>query len=319
MSSPVFEKWVYDHLHYRRAMTNLIDAITEAVDDDEPFVSMLLGPSGAGKSALLQDAAASFKARDAVSGRPCVLYVPLPSGCTSESVPKCIIEKIIGDLPVRGTRFELRRMAERMLKQAGVRVLVIDELNHLVEARSSERAQTKENRQLADWFKAIFDQLRISLVLGGLPHCIRLLADNEQLARRAMRPVQLEPYCWHDESDRAAFVDTVKAFVAHLKECGWHINADPAHVIKGAYLCCGGLVGLLYKLFARAARVGRADKVLDLAVLSKAFEMEFHQMGNANPFALTVIPDELLHGAYQRTLQRFKFHGATKHSRSLHT
>lgn len=145
---------------------------------------------------------------------------------------------------------------------------------------------------------------RISIGLSGLPHSVSILADNEQLESRALRPMHLDPYAWSLDSEQASFRQVVLAFVTQLQASGWTIEAHPEAVTRGAYVCGGGLVGKVRDIFHGAAELGEHTKRLDLPLLARAFDRKFPALMVGNPFELPTLTDELLNEAHQKTLAR---------------
>lgn len=295
-----FDGWTCEHEFYVQAVDALTEEVTRALDEGSKFVFMLLGLSRAGKSEVLTDVLERFSGYVNGAGQPRMQYVPTPTEVTRKSLPKAIVRTVIGDVDVDGDSDDLKQQAQDVLEDTDI--LMLDEVNHWVEARSTERAQTKENRQLADWLKVLHDEAHKSLVLAGLPHSIRVLADNTQLQGRALRPVHLRPYDWSTPAERMAFEKAVLAFVTKMKVNGWEIMADPQTVTRGAYFCGGGLVGKVSDLLVSADELGHKAKRLDVPLLLRAYKRRFPESLHGNPFEMPFIADELLNAAHQRTL-----------------
>lgn len=299
----IFADWVYDHPNYRTAHRQLCAAIDQLFDKGAPFLFTLLGGTGVGKTEVLKDVIARYPAQDPAVRSPLHL-VAIPVSPAGEALAKRIIETLVGKLIIRGSGSDIRAMAARMLVQAGVKVLILDELNHLIEMRRGERAQTTENRRTADWFKELLDQHGISIVLSGLPHTARFFSDNEQFKRRAMRPVEILPYAWSVEKDRQAFIGAVNAFVMHMQSEGWTIDADHDRFTRASYLSTSGTIGGLHKLMTAAELLCGKQRRLTMELCAKAFEIHFGMPDQVNPFELADIHDIQLHKAYQDVLIR---------------
>ncbi len=289
----VFAGWICAHTFYDRVFQALSDEIESCLSGGSLFIFTLLGPSGAGKSEVLKDVLARFEGRLGESGQSQVRSLPMPTEVTRKSLPKAIIREILGEIAVKGDTDELKQIAEDALLDTSV--LMLDEVNHWVEARSSQSAQTKENRQLADWLKILYELKHKSLVLA-------VLTANVQLGRRALRPYRLDPYDWSLPDQRQHFADAVLGFVTRMKDAGWRIQADQVTVTRGAYFCGGGLIGSVHALLERADLIGHKDRCLDNKLLAQAYSTRFAESGSGNPFEMTFIPDALLNDTHQRTL-----------------
>ncbi|MFX6040302.1 TniB family NTP-binding protein, partial [Acinetobacter baumannii] len=79
------------------------------------------------------------------------------------------------------------------LRLAGTRVVVFDEISHLVDEGSRVPP-----RASSDWLKTLTDKLNMTLILFGIPRLERLFSANEQLRRRACPARSFLPY---DASD----------------------------------------------------------------------------------------------------------------------
>jgi len=311
-----FRNWVYRHHMYAEAFDALEFEIRVFLEGRDPFVFMLLGQSRAGKSELLRDICAKFPAPDGATRSP-VLYVTMPAMTNLDTLAKRILKTLLGvDIKLERGQ-DPKDVAREMLKAWGVRILILDETNHLAEKYHSFEAQSKANRAVADWLKELHDpttlsdpsrlkeEAGLSVVLSGLQHTVSLFVDNEQLEGRALSARRLSAYDWYDSSDQEHFVLAVTAFVNRLKENGWLVKKeDSAKIIKGAYLCSGGLIGHVCALFISAETVCGGNKALSLDLLQRAYARKFPLRHYGNPFALKEFPDELLNEAHQQTLAK---------------
>lgn len=300
MSDP-FKDWICEHGHYNVVLEGLAEEVDRALAGGEPFFFTLLGQSRAGKSEVLKDVMARNSANVSESQHPRVIRVPMPTDLKRDALATRIIETILGPADFKGPA---RDTARQLLRDSGTAVMLLDEANHLAEARRSRAAQSKENRGLGDWIKEIFDMSGISIGLTGLPHSESILLDNEQLGFRALRPLHLYPYSWSVDAEQAIFRKVVLAFVTRMNLAGWTIAMDSEMVTRGAYVCSGGLVGRVRDIFHGAAELGQKTKSLDQALLTKAFDRRFPVLAVGNPFKLTSLTDELLNESHRKTLVR---------------
>lgn len=302
--SGIFSDWIFDHAQYAQALDGLTSDIDAVLCGASPFIRPLLGDSRTGKTAVLNDLQAYFKDHRSQSGRAAVLYVSMPAHASNESLAIQIIKAILGPVGRRGKAHQVIEQARECLMIAGIKVLLIDEVNHLVEKRVSERAQTKELRHAADWFKELVDMSQLSIVLAGLPHVDRIYTDNEQLKNRGLVPLALYPYAWGVPSDRTEYTNLISAAVDLFKERGWSIAVDEDFLLRLSYFGSGGYVGRATDFLARIETVGKARKVLDHSLLDKAYRDKHVLDSRGNPIELKKLDDVLLNGAHNEAKQR---------------
>nr|WP_301334703.1 ATP-binding protein [Variovorax dokdonensis] len=273
-----------------------------------------MGPSGSGKTELIKDICSRYKDRLGPQGHSQVMSVETPTAATEDALPLRIIEQLFGGMPRKYRKGEAMQRAVQALESAGIMILFADEINHFAEARSNVSIQTKANRRIADWFKGMSDAGKVSLVLTGLPHSRQLVIDNEQLLRRALRPIELKPYRWSVPQQRRAFAQVVAAFCSRMQECGWLVSIALEALVPRAYACSGGLIGALKKLFTSAEHLGRSERNLSADLLSRAYARAFDLPGIADPFIGKVPGDEVLNYAYQHGLGRPNHHAVHRTS-----
>jgi hypothetical protein len=205
---------------------------------------------------------------------------------------------------VKGKAYQILNQARETMKAAGVRVLLVDETNHLVEKRTTEKAQTKENRQTADWFKELGDISGISVVVTGLSHVSRMYSDNDQLENRGLVGARIHPYAWRVDADRIQFENTIKAGSAHMKDHGWSINVDADLLTRVAYFGGGGYIGKARDFLVRIEEIADTRKQLDINLLARAYKDKYPLDSYGDPTLLKAIDDVMLNGAHQKALQR---------------
>lgn len=304
MSTSIFDGWIYDHNQYTTIFEVLAAEIERVLNGSSPIVFPLLGDSRAGKTALLKDIETRFADEVSPSGHRKVMFVPMPSAASNEALAVGIIQTILGNVQVKGKAYQILNQARETMKGAGVLVLLVDETNHLVEKMSTQKAQTKENRQTADWFKELGDISRISVVVTGLTHVSRMYADNDQLENRGLVGARIHPYAWSVKADRDQFKNTINAAIAHMKVHGWSIDVDADLLTRVAYFGGGGYIGKARDFLVRIETIGNMHKKLDVALLSSAYKGKYALDSHGDPTLLKTIDDVMLNGAHQKALQR---------------
>ena len=307
MAASIFENWVCAHTQYVTSCDLLAEEVKRALCGGSPFVFPLLGESRAGKSTLLKDIEARFSKSLSASGHHRVLRISVPPAASLEALAETIIVSILGNVTVTGKIFQKIQRARRTMQEAGVVILMIDEINHLVERRSTLRAQTKENRQIADWIKELVDLSQISVVIAGLPHVARIYADNDQLANRGLVGITLYPYNWSVAADREQYVGMVTAAIENFEENGWSVDVDHDRLIRVAYLGGAGYIGKARDLCVRIEEIGSGKRALTLKLLSRAFRDKYQLNSTGDPTELAEIRDELLNAAHRDALAKASY------------
>lgn len=304
MSDTIFKDWVFEHQQYKQSFDMLTEEIDRVFAGGSPFIFPLIGDSRVGKTALLCDVDSRYADKVSESGHRRVLYVSMPAAASNEALAIDIIKKILGNIPIKGTTSQILNQARGIMVRAGVLILMIDEVNHLIEKRSTQRAQTKANRNAADWLKELFDQAGISIVIAGLTHVIRMYNDNDQLENRGLKGAHIHPYAWGVRVDRKEFQDMVAAAVALFEEHGWHLDVEVDLLTRVTYLGGGGYIGKARDFLARVDEIGRRRKRLDRELLSRVYKGKYGFDDKGDPLELRTIDDVVLNGAHQAALQR---------------
>lgn len=273
----IFDGWVCPHSKYMSPLDQLINEIQMVLDGKPQFILPILGESRTGKSTLLTDVETYFSKRLSTSGHPLVMRLSMPPAASNEALAVKIIKKLLDDETheVKGKPYQIMDRARVALKEAGVLLLLLEELNHQVEKNSTARAQTKENRAAADWMKELYDESSMSIVLSGLPHVKRLYLDNNQLENRGLRAVMLTAYSWSKPPERDEFVSVVGACLEVFEESGWRIEAKADLIARVTYYGSGGYVGLAMDFFKRIDTASNGNLILSEASLQKAYNDKF--------------------------------------------
>jgi hypothetical protein len=140
-------------------------------------------------------ARANAVAPDVVSGtrpRP-VLVISAPPTPTEAELFECVLDAVDAPVAGHGMRgLQLRSVTIRLLRELGVRVLVIDEINSVL------AGTPRQQRLFLQLLRFLSNQLGVALVCAGIPEARHALLSDPQLRGR-FSDVELAPWTQGDE------------------------------------------------------------------------------------------------------------------------
>lgn len=251
----------------------------------------VLGPSGSGKTTAARFFQAAVEERGLhAAGEKPVLIVPLDRACTSRRLFSSILRELGDGFYEKGTEELLQKRSYEGLRRLGVKLLVIDETQHL-KFRSTHR------NDITDTLKRVLDDALCPIMFIGTDDAVSLLNDNKQLANRLHPPCDLPPLDVREAADRRIFKDYVLGIDDGLVEAG--LMSRISRLGEKRRLSClmeisGGVLGRVSNLVraALAEAVGRGAEIVEVcdlaaATSSWAIAQEFIDY---NPFLTGVRP-----------------------------
>jgi len=248
--------------------------IDDAIAGFAPTVVRVPGPSRVGKSSLIATLKRDYP-EERIDGRRHVpvLVVNVPQAATAKLLPKCVLHAL--GIQVRGsmTAGAMRDLMEMQLRLAGTRVVIFDEISHLVDEGSRVPP-----RAASDWLKALHDTLKMTLIFFGIPRLERLFTANEQLRLRACPARNFFPYDASDPKEMKEYISCVKNYVRMFEAAGYPINVGTRVLTQQSYLLTGGLVGVLANFMRELSCVvaNEAPRPITYADCQKASEYVSH-------------------------------------------
>lgn len=232
------------------------EALKQCIDDAlagfAPKVTRVPGPSGVGKSSLIATLARTYPPAR-INGRLTVpvLVVEVPQFASAKQLPSCVLQALglqVTRSMTAGAMFEL------MLKQlalAGTRVVIFDEISHLVDEGSRVPP-----RAASDWLKTLVDKANVTLIVFGIPRLERLFSANEQLRRRSRPARAFLPYDATDPHQLTAYAACVTNYVRMFAAAGYPLHVPTRVLVQQTYLLTGGLIGVLSDFMRELSRRG---------------------------------------------------------------
>lgn len=231
-----------------------LSAIKRRIDDAlagfAPKIVRVPGPSGVGKSSLIATLSRDYP-ETRIDGRRHVpvLVVEVPQSATAKLLPKSVLRSLGFQVPASMTAGALSDLMVAQLRLAGTRVVIFDEISHLVDEGSRVPP-----RAASDWLKTLADKLNLTLILFGIPRLERLFSANEQLRRRACPARNFLPYDASDAHEMMAYFSCVANYARLFAAAGYPIAVSIRSLTQQSYLLSGGLIGVLADFMRELAR-----------------------------------------------------------------
>lgn len=289
MQSPAFnviDQILVEHTPFVSAKKRLIQHYTASRTCAEPVCLAIIGESRSGKSRVIDHVTLQYPAERRDEG----MYIPILSISTSSKpTVKGLAEKLllaVGD-PLWNRRASENEKTERLivlLKKVGTTMIIIDEFQHFY-----DKASHKIQHHVADWLKTLVDRARIALVVAGLPSCMAVISQNEQLSGRFTGAIRMPRFDWQKEDERGQFASILEAFQDMLPEYQFPDLASDEMAFR-FYCATGGLVGYIAKILRQAIwdALFNDRTVVDLSHLAEAYDEAVWQRSSfdsINPFS----------------------------------
>jgi hypothetical protein len=228
----------------------LKQCVEDALAGFAPKVIRIPGPSGVGKSSMIAALSRNYPPTR-VNGRMFapVLVVAVPQGASPKDLPYCVLQALGLNVTSRMTVKSLFDLMKEQLKLAGTRVVIFDEISHLVDEGSRVPP-----RAASDWLKSLLDKANVTLIVFGIPRLERLFSANEQLRRRSRPARSFLPYDASDAQQMTAYTACVMNYARMFAAANYPISVPPRVLIQQSYLLTGGLIGVLSDFMRELAR-----------------------------------------------------------------
>jgi hypothetical protein len=256
------------HPTFVRAVAR-IEQCFQAMDaSTDPVCIAIVGESRTGKSRVLEHVEINHPTCRQKSGivAPFV-RIRVPSKPTVKGLCELLLHKLGDPLYEKGTENVKNLRLVRLMTEAKTVILALDEFQHFYD-KTTRRVQ----HHVADWLKVLVDDAQVGLIVTGLPSCLSVIQQNEQLSGRFMAPVRLHRFDWMNDDDRSDFIGILDGMRAALQEFDMPDVASDEMAFR-FYCATGGLIGYVSKVLKQAVwnAVDTGRKTITLADLSDAY------------------------------------------------
>ncbi len=219
-----------------------------------------------------------------------MLLAKIPARPTVKSLAETLLYKLGDPLWSRGNTVSKSIRLRELLKQCRVRLLALDEFQHLVDVR-----QANIPNDVADWLKEQVEEAKLAIVVLGLERCLEVLRQNEQLRRRFGANVRVGAFRWENKEERTVYRAFLRAVQEQLSEFTIPALSDVEMAFRMHYGSFG-LIGYTMKIIRGAARLAssRPLREITLETLAQPYAVNVwaERLDCPNPFLDDFDPDK---------------------------
>lgn len=258
------------HGMFQKAKLRIETHMIAAQHSKEPTCIAVIGESRTGKSRLLEHITDQNPHQRTTEGLVVpVLCVKTPSKPTVKGLVEALLKEI-GD-PLwfkRGSENEKTERLYTLLKQTKTHTLVIDEFQHFY-----DKVSHKVQHYLSDWLKIFVDRSGLMLIVVGLPDCMAVINQNQQLRGRFLAPIHMPRFDWSNDVARDEFIACIESFQEALISYDFPNIASDEMALR-FYCATGGLIGYLAKIFHQVCLNAQVKNnySISMADLAQAYE-----------------------------------------------
>ncbi|WP_171375686.1 TniB family NTP-binding protein [Vibrio coralliilyticus] len=258
----------------------------------EPESFLLTGEAGSGKTALIKNYLSRFPSGSAWSKQP-VLSTRVPSRINEQNTLTQFLVDLDGKSGGRGTRrrneIALGEAVVKQLERKSVELVIVNEIQELVEFSTAE-----ERQAIANTFKYISEEAKVSFVLVGMPYADVIATEpqwNSRLSWRRKIPYfkLLKANSHSSETASYAFdLEHKKHFAKFVAGLSARMGfAEPPVLTKNEvlyplFVMCRGECRALKHFLKDALLMSFNENVdtIDKAILSRTFSFKFPYLDN---------------------------------------
>jgi len=231
---------------------------------------LLSGPTGSGKTRLLKRWVAKFARESIVNDDEKgaltipVLWVGIPPRATVKALLEHSLRalKAVGGRGTSGSEGALESRMEYFLKERQVKVIVFDELQHLVAGNTRrDMVVTPDN------FKALASTICPIILAGTYPEADDLFNGCAQLKRRAVARMSLDQLSWNDPAERAGFCAMLQLLADKIPLADASMLKDPRVALR-LHMMSDGLFGRAFDYV-----VGATEEALDVGATKLTWDI----------------------------------------------
>ena len=227
---------------------------------------LITGESGSGKSELVKRYAAKYPRRELEEYTHIpVLYVQLSSPQTAKAFTQQVLAALGDPQGGRGikTKEEGFSLIKKYCRECGVELIILDEMQTVIQNRSLGVIAN-----ITAWFKDLMNHSKVPVALVGMPWCLGVVKENDELDTRVGYRYYLETF--RVSSQFSHFVRFSELFSKEYEFASDFSLREPETAYR-LFAYSSGIIRAIRGQIIRAASLAEAaGKPIDLACFQDA-------------------------------------------------
>jgi len=214
---------IIEHPKYKMLAECIKEHHELSINSVQPDGLFLYGETGVGKSTLLKGYAAKYPkyVEEGITKVP-ILYFKVPVGATPKSVASALLFSLGDPNYDKGTGTTQTARILHFIEKCEVQMVIIDEFQHLI-----DRDTKGVLNRASDWVKSFSEDVRIPVILCGMPESEKIFRHNEQLDRRFCIKEELLSFEYFSKEDQIEFRTFLNVLDKQLPFANKSNLADP--------------------------------------------------------------------------------------------
>jgi hypothetical protein len=229
---------------------------------------LIVAQPGSGKTTVLEFYEGFFPRYFTDTGwKIPALRVLTPESPTVSSLAEEMQIALFDPTHAKGTTPTRTRKIKHLVNQSGVEIILLDEFQHFFDG-----FHRTESKRVSDWLKNLIAQIKIPIVLTGLPRSISVLNSNPQLRRRFAAPYYMAPFEFETIEQQLELRGVLKALEEQLPVKAPKLSE--ANMARRFYYASHGIFDYIIKILDEAVSRGGSDPegALTMADFAAAFK-----------------------------------------------